>query len=195
MILENMGIEFEIWPSKIEEITDETEPEKVCTKLAMTKAFDVATGIRTYNSAHPDITTDTNILVLGADTIVAFGNRILGKPRDEEEAFSMLKELSGETHNVYTGVSFVFMTKDKRVGEYSFCEKSEVTFYPLEDDEIKRYIRTGEPLDKAGAYGIQEKAAGFVKCISGDYYNVVGLPIARILQELKKIGVRIEIGD
>ena len=101
----------------------------------------------------------------------------------------MLSMLSGHTHSVYTGVTLVFIDKNGRTGETSFYEKTDVRMYPLDDAEIRRYIAGGEPMDKAGSYGIQGQAAAFVKEIHGDYNNVVGLPVGRLYQELKKLGV------
>lgn len=186
-ILELVGMEFDIWPSQKEEIITESVPEKICTELSRQKALDVASSIRTYNDSHKDLTTEGDILIIGADTIVAKGDEVLGKPKDDADAARMLKLLSGSTHSVYTGVTLVFMSGNGRVGEHTFFEETKVTFYPMGDDEIDRYVASGDASDKAGAYGIQNGAAAFVKSIDGDYYNVVGLPVARILQELKRI--------
>lgn len=186
-LMELAGFDFEIWPSRKEEIISSEKPADVCAELSKQKALDVASQIRTYNENHPDITTKQDILVIGADTIVALGDVILGKPADEEDAKRMLRSLSGETHSVFTGVTFVFMSKDGRVGEYSFSDETRVSFYDLSEEEIIDYVDTQDPLDKAGAYGIQTGAALFVKAIEGDFYNVVGLPIARMLHELKSI--------
>lgn len=183
-LLELAGLEFDIWPSNREESVTASEPEKICTGLSREKALDVASQIKTYNELHDDLVTQTDILVIGADTIVVRDRAVLGKPKDEDEARMMLHSLSGKVHSVFTGVTLVFMSKDGRVGEKTFFEETKVTFYPLDDDDIDGYIATGEPLDKAGAYGIQGKAAVFVKSIEGDYCNVVGLPVARILHEL-----------
>ena len=121
--------------------------------------------------------------------IVAYENQILGKPKDEEDARRMLSMLSGKTHSVYTGVTFVFIDKDGRTGEHCFYEKTDVSMYTLAEDEIDRYISSGDPMDKAGSYGIQGRFAIHIKGIQGDYNNVVGLPVARLYQELKKLGV------
>ena len=123
-------------------------------------------------------------VVLSADTVVALGDRILGKPSDKAEAFSMLRSLSGKTHSVYTGVTIKSAEK-KRV----FAVKTDVLFYPLTDDEINAYIATGEPFDKAGAYGIPGRAAVFVEKIDGDYYSVVGLPLSRCARVLRDFGI------
>lgn len=183
-LMELAGFEFEIWPSKKEEVVTSKKPSEVCKELSKQKALDVAGSIKTYNENHEDITTKQDILVIGADTIVAVDDEILGKPADEKDAVSMLNKLSGKTHSVFTGVTFVFMSKDGRVGEYSFADETKVTFYELANEEIQSYVDSGDPLDKAGAYGIQTGAAIFVKGIEGDFYNVVGLPIARLVHEL-----------
>ncbi len=186
-LMEMADLEFEIWPSEAEEVVNTTVPEKICTQLARQKALDVASQIRTYNETHPDLTVETDILVIGADTIVAKDDTVFGKPKDEEDAAGMLRSLSGSTHSVFTGVTLVFMNGSGRVGEHTFYEETKVTFYPLDEDDITSYIRREDVLDKAGAYGIQSGAAVFVKSIEGDFYNVVGLPIARILSEIKNI--------
>ena len=184
-LLERVGIEFEVWPSEGEENPVSDTVPAIVTELSRSKALDVAAQIKTYNENHKDLTTATDILVIGADTIVTKDGEVLGKPRDEDDAKRMLKLLSDETHSVYTGVTFVFMSSEGRTGEYSFYEETKVNFYPLDDDDIDEYVATGDALDKAGSYGIQTAAAAFVRSVEGDFYNVVGLPIARILQELK----------
>lgn len=191
-ILDQLNIEYEICPSGVEETVSSSVPTEVCQELASKKAMDVAASIRAYNELHKDIVSPQNILVIGADTIVAANEEILGKPSDENDAVRMLKMLQNSSHSVFTGVAFVFISKEGRVGEYHFYEESKVYFYPMGDDDIKRYIDSGEPMDKAGAYGIQGKAAEFVRSIDGDYYNVMGFPIARILNELKTLGVKIK---
>lgn len=120
--------------------------------------------------------------VIGADTAVFLNGKMLGKPKDESDAFNILKSLSGNTHTVITGCAIIKGNK-----KITFSQKTKVTFYPISDSDINRYIKSGEPMDKAGAYGIQGKGALFVKEISGDYFNVVGLPVSRLAIELKKI--------
>ena len=158
-------------------------------ELFRQKAEEVALGVLTYNEQHAELVTPQDILVIGADTVVAYENQILGKPKDEEDARRMLSMLSGKTHSVYTGVTFVFIDKDGRTGEHCFYEKTDVSMYTLAEDEIDRYISSGDPMDKAGSYGIQGRFAIHIKGILGDYNNVVGLPVARLYQELKKLGV------
>lgn len=136
-----------------------------------------------------ELVTPQDILVIGADTVVAYENQILGKPKDEEDARRMLSMLSGKTHSVYTGVTFVFIDKAGRTGEHCFYEKTDVSMYTLTEEEIDRYISSGDPMDKAGSYGIQGRFAIHIKGIHGDYNNVVGLPVARLYQELRKLGV------
>ena len=138
---------------------------------------------------HAELVTPQDILVIGADTVVAYENQILGKPKDEEDARRMLSMLSGKTNSVYTGVTFVFIDKAGRTGEHCFYEKTDVSMYTLTEDEIDRYISSGDPMDKAGSYGIQGRFAIHIKGIHGDYNNVVGLPVARLYQELRKLGV------
>ncbi|WP_424955129.1 Maf family protein [Jeotgalibacillus salarius] len=157
---------FLIHPSEFDESTiKEKDPEKAVLKIAEGKAADVA-------EKFPES------VVIGSDTIV-FQQQILGKPKTAEEAAEMLRSLSGQTHTVYTGV---VLMKDGIAT--SFAEKTSVTFWPLSEKEISDYAATEDPYDKAGAYGIQSGGALFVKEITGDYYAVVGLPLARLKREL-----------
>ena len=126
---------------------------------------------------------DDEYIVIGADTVVAADEKILGKPKDEDEAKKMLRFLSGRCHSVYTGVCVMQKSVKKAV---TFFEKTDVYFYDLSDEEINRYVATGEPMDKAGAYGIQEKGGLFVKKTVGDFNNVVGLPAGKLFKILKK---------
>lgn len=188
-LLEQVGIEFEICPAKGEEIITKTvSPEVVC-ELSDQKAMEVAQLITQYDEAHRDITTPTDIMVIGADTVVAYENQILGKPKDEADAERMLTMLAGNTHSVYTGVTVVIIDKDGRAGKKTFYEKTDVVMHRMSQKQIRDYIATGEPMDKAGSYGIQGKCAIYVKEIHGDYNNVVGLPVARLYQELFSIGI------
>ena len=126
-------------------------------------------------------------MVIGADTIVSCGGQILGKPKDERDACRMLKLLSGGTHQVYTGVSTVLLDASGKAGQVTFHEKTDVTMRAMSEEEIRRYVATGEPMDKAGAYGIQGSFAAHIRGIDGSYTNVMGLPIGRLYQELKRI--------
>ena len=172
-LLDRMGLEFEVIPSKGEEIITKEAPSDIVTELAGKKAEAVAHEV-----------TEDDLLIIGADTIVAYGHQILGKPSDEEDAFRMLHHLSGKTHQVYTGVCLIRISPEG-YEEHHFYEKTDVTFYSMTEQEIRAYIRTGDPMDKAGAYGIQGVCGKYIRGIQGDYNNVVGLPIARLWQEMK----------
>lgn len=192
-LLEQIGMEFEICPAKGEEVITQNRPDAVVLELSRQKAEEVAAGVLTYNETHPDLATPQDILVIGADTVVAYGDKILGKPKDEADAGRMLTLLQGKKHSVYTGITLVFIDKNGRTGEHRFFERTDVTMYPMDEDEINRYIATGEPMDKAGSYGIQGRCAIYIKQIEGDYNNVVGLPVARLYQELRCIGYDLQL--
>ncbi len=173
-LLELLNLQFEVQGSDIEETYSYSNPTDIVKYLASIKATDVA---QHHNNA----------IIIGADTIVTLNGEILEKPLDQTHAFEMLKTLSDNTHEVYTGVSII-KKKDAKLEEYVFYEQTKVTFAPLEDEEIHKYIATGSPMDKAGAYGIQDDwGAVFVKRIEGDYYNVVGLPLHSFYQHIKSI--------
>lgn len=177
-LLSLIGIEYEIKASNADEIVEAEIPFMIVEELSLAKARAVAESL--------PINTDETICVIGADTVVSYNDEIMGKPVDEADARRMLKQLSGNTHQVYTGVTLYILRNgisDVRI----FHVKTDVTMYDLTDEQIDAYIATKEPMDKAGAYGIQAKAAAFVKEINGDYYNVVGLPIGRLYQELCKL--------
>ena len=195
-LLEQIGLEFEIVPAKGEEIITKTAPDAIVMELSGQKAREVAAMVKDYQETHHEIMTPQDTLVIGADTVVAAENedgvmQILGKPKDEADAYRMLSMLSGKAHAVYTGVTFIFLDKSGKAGEYSFYEKTKVHMRKMSDLEINRYIATGEPMDKAGAYGIQGKCAIYIEKIDGDYNNVVGLPISAIYHELQKLGIDI----
>lgn len=167
-LLRVISREFRIIPAVGEEIIPEgTSPGDAVLMLSRQKAVEIYSRYK-------------NEVIISADTVVAIDGKILGKPRDEEQAVEMLKMLSGRVHTVYTGVCVIFPNGEKE----NFAERTDVEFYPLTDREIRDYIATGEPMDKAGAYGIQEKGALLVKRIDGDFYNVMGLPIARLSRVL-----------
>lgn len=167
-ILTNAGIDFTVRVADADEtIADGINPEDAVVILAARKA-------KAVERAEDEI-------VIGADTVVVLDGKILGKPRDHEDAFNMLKSLSGRTHSVFTGVCAM---SDK--GSITFAEETKVEFYQLTDDEINTYIDTKECDDKAGAYGIQGLASKFIKGIIGDYFNVVGLPISSVYKKILK---------
>ncbi|MBQ2701508.1 MAG: septum formation protein Maf [Clostridia bacterium] len=166
---------FEILPSEGEENTVETHPEEIVKALARQKAEEVFSRPVAKGK-----------IVLGADTVVALDGKILGKPKDEEEAFKMLSALSGRTHEVYTGVCILFSANgETQTILEADCTK--VTFYDLDKEFIDGYIASGSPMDKAGAYGIQD--GNLARCIDGSFSNVVGLPVElcrRMILEMKK---------
>ena len=172
-LLGRMGItEFEVIPAQGEEIAARTlGPDRLVEELSRRKCAEVS-------AAHPDA------LVSAADTVVSIDSQVLGKPRSEEEAGRMLRALSGRLHVVYTGVTVC--CQGKTITE---SESTSVRFRPLTDADIIRYIATGEPMDKAGAYGIQGYGSVLVEGISGDYYNVMGLPVCRLAKMLARFGV------
>ena len=175
-LLEQIGLKFEVVPSQAEENCTTEKPEKLVEELSYRKAMDVARR------------QPAGQLVLGADTVVAHNGQIMGKPADKEQAAEMLRALSGDTHQVYTGVTVV-IREEEDFEYFTFHEKTDVIVYPMTERDIRCYIESGEPLDKAGAYGIQGLFARFVRGICGDYNNVVGLPVGRLYQELKKRGL------
>ena len=190
-LLEQIGVEFEVCPAKGEEVITSTIPEEVVQELSRQKAEEVAAMVSSYKENHEELMTPQELIVIGADTVVALDGNILGKPVDEADAVRMLSMLSGKTHSVYTGVTIVVVDENNRAGELSFFEKTDVTMCDMTQEEIQWYVDTKEPMDKAGAYGIQGKCAIFVKEIKGDYNNVVGLPVSHLYQELKRLGINL----
>ncbi len=174
-LMEKTGIPFEVIPSDAGEKYRSTKPEDIVTELSSQKAEDV----------YDHLEEQTDVTVIGADTIVYYNEEILGKPADKEEAYDMLSLLADRTHQVYTGVTLI-ENKNGEKSERSFYEKTDVTFYPISKEDLHRYVDSGDPLDKAGAYGIQGDFCIHVKEIRGDYSNVVGLPVSRLYRELLK---------
>jgi len=195
-ILRGAGYSFDIIVSEADESIDEgLPPAEIAQSLAERKALavkkmlDINSAIKKFaegetDTPHSSLLIPNSCAVLGADTIVVLGGKILGKPADAADAHRMLRALSGQTHTVYTGVHI----KGPQ-NSLSFCEATRVEFYELAEEEIGRYIATGEPFDKAGAYGVQARGCVFVRRIEGDYFNVCGLPIARTARELKGFGI------
>lgn len=169
-LLKQIGLDFEVITSDINESTySNLSPNDIVLDLALRKAEAVFDG----NLPSQDT------LIIAADTIVAIDDIILGKPNDKEHAFNMLKSLSNKMHQVYTGVAMYYYLNNKLIIE-NFADMANVCFRNLSDEEIREYIDTNEPLDKAGAYGIQGKGAVLVDHIDGDFYTIVGLPIAKV---------------
>lgn len=170
-ILGNTNLKFEVIKSDIDEvILPEESPYQVVMRLAYEKSIDIAS----YNK---------NKLIIGADTIVCLDNMILGKPKNELDAIDMIKKLSGRTHQVITGISLINLDANKKIIDYVV---SNVKFKNLSHEDVMDYIQTNESLDKAGAYGIQGYGALLVEEIQGDYFNIVGLPISKLSDLLKK---------
>lgn len=175
-ILENFGFSLKIFTKNIEEISDKKDIKEKIKDIAQKKVVAVAIDF-------------PNEYVVGADTVVVINNNILGKPHSREEAFNMLKSLSGREHEVITAYSFVNINKN-----ISFCDVdvTKVTFKKLTDEEINWYIDTKEHIDKAGAYGIQGKGSYFVENINGDFFTVMGFPLGKFVRHLKNIGINLK---
>ena len=189
-LMEQIGLEFEVMVSEREEIISSSIPDEVVKELALQKAYEIERMLleksegslfEQYRKAGYE-----GVIIIGADTVVSMDNVILGKPADEEDAFRMLKLLQGNSHVVSTGVAIVTLTENGRQVT-NFAENTDVYMYEISDIEIREYIATKEPMDKAGSYGIQGMGAKFISGIHGDYNNVVGLPIGNIYQTIKKL--------
>ncbi|MBR1736518.1 MAG: septum formation inhibitor Maf [Firmicutes bacterium] len=169
-ILSLLDIPFQVITSDADEtVSPELKPNEVVETLSLRKAKAVLSTLANHE----------NTVIISADTIVVHNNKILGKPKDKEDAFHILSSLSGDVHYVYTGITVI---ADKIT---TVSLSSKVFFSPLSDKEILDYIETGEPMDKAGAYGIQGKGGKFIEKIDGDYYNIVGLPLNMLYSLLK----------
>ncbi|GHV38826.1 septum formation inhibitor Maf [Clostridia bacterium] len=180
-LLEQIGLSFTVLPSDFDEsrvMNEEKDTEQMVLKISSAKAESVAAKVNGVVIG----------VVIGADTVVSIKGEVLGKPENEERAVEMLSRLSGKTHTVYTGVTIINIGSGRKI---SFAEKTDVFMRHITSEEIFAYVRTGEPMDKAGAYGAQGKGARFIERIEGDYFNVVGLPICRLVCELKNFGVEI----
>lgn len=198
-LLSQIGLEFTVMPSTKEENAKTTEAGALVQELSRQKAVDIWEQLSGGQGQNPDadqeqISEETQepdlngkrqpeLLVIGADTVVCCEGKILGKPHSREAAAEMLTALQGRSHEVYTGVTLYSQSET-----VTFFECTQVEFYPMTEVEISEYIGSKEPMDKAGAYGIQGLGARFVKGIRGDYNNVVGLPVGRLYQELKSHG-------
>ena len=175
-LLNQIGIKFRTCTSKKEEEILRNKPEDIVKDLSYTKARDV------YERGNRDA------IVIGADTIVVVDEEVLGKPKDEAEAFAVIKKLQGDIHQVYTGVSIIWQ-QNNNTHVSSFVAMTEVELYYMSDEEIRKYIATSEPYDKAGGYAIQGYFARYVKQIKGDYNNVVGLPIGKLYQVMNSLNL------
>ncbi len=179
-LLGSLGFKYEIIPAEGEEVVNSDIPSEVVTSLAEQKAKEIFHKLFTDNK-------DT-LVVIGSDTVVSYKEKILGKPADREDARHMIRDIAGDTHEVYTGVSLVY-TDDGAEKVHTFYECTKVRVFPMTDSEIESYLDTDEPYDKAGAYGIQGIFGKYVEGIDGDYNCVVGLPVARLYQEMKNLNL------
>ena len=175
-LMEQIGIRAEVMPSSVEERVTSDIPDQVVLELSGQKAEDVA-----------EKTEGRDVLVIGADTVVASEGRILGKPGSVAEVGEMIASLAGKCHQVYTGVTLIYRDPSGEMRRKAFAERTDVYVYPMDEEEIRGYAGCGEPMDKAGAYGIQGRFAAYVEKIDGDYNNVVGLPVGRLYQEIKEL--------
>ena len=180
-LLKQVGISFRVVPSTVEEKITKEKPDEVVEELSYQKAVDVCGRLMAEKKE--------DFVVIGADTVVSAWGEILGKPGDKEDAVRMLKDLQGVSHQVYTGVTIAWKNKDISPMYATFSECTDVTMYTMTEEEIRQYVDSGEPMDKAGAYAIQGLCAAHIQGICGDYNNVVGLPVGRLCQELKKRGL------
>ena len=178
-ILEQAGVVFTVCPSQKNEVIKSQEPEEVVKELSLMKATDIAEK------------APVNSIIVGADTVVSNAGHILGKPKDELEAVQMIMNLQGHSHKVYTGVSIIVKHEDDTTDIRQFVEGTKVRIADITKEEAMEYSLTKEPMDKAGAYAIQGKFAKYVQAIEGDYYNVVGFPIARFRVEMQRLGFQI----
>lgn len=176
-LLSQGNIEHIVMPSHCEEVITSEIPSQVVEELSVQKAEDVYQQYEKENAG--------DFLVIGSDTVVAADGKILGKPKDEADAFQMISMLQGKAHQVYTGVTLL-IKKDGKKLQKTFHECSDVHVYLMSEEEIQEYIATGEPMDKAGAYGIQGAFGVYIRGIEGDYNTIVGLPLARVYQEMKE---------
>lgn len=180
-LLRQVGLPFKTMPSRVEEHITKTKPDEVVEELSYQKAVEVCGRLAE--------TEKGDFCVIGADTVVASWGEILGKPVDKEDAARMLERLQGKGHQVYTGVTICWKYENEPSMFYTFSECTDVTMYSMDADAIQKYVDSGEPMDKAGAYAIQGLCAANIQGICGDYNNVVGLPVGRVYQELKKRGL------
>ncbi|HBF76977.1 MAG TPA: septum formation inhibitor Maf [Clostridiaceae bacterium] len=180
-ILKKLGIDFEVIPSSFDEKSNIKDVRELVKYLAEGKAKDVMSK-----------TDAADVIIVGADTVVYFDNKIIGKPKSEEEAFQILKMLNNKKHEVLTGICVIDKKSNKIITDY---EVTNVFFNDLSDEEILSYIKTKEPFDKAGAYGIQGLGSLLVKRIEGCYFNVVGMPVTKLYMILKKMGVNLMVKE
>ena len=175
-LLAQAGYEFEIQVSHKEETYTSETPDEIVKELALLKARDIA-----------ERNERKQLIIIGADTVVAHQGRILGKPVSKEDAYQMIKSYQGDKHQVYTGVAILYYDENGKETVVNHAVSTDVYVHAMSDEEIWSYITQDNVMDKAGSYGIQSGFAVYVEKIDGDYFNVVGLPVSYIYQELKKL--------
>lgn len=175
-IMEQAGYQFEIQVSHKEEVYHSTEPSEVVRELSLQKAEDIAEQVE-----------QKNVVIIGADTVVAHGGKILGKPKDEDDAFCMIQGIQNDIHMVYTGVTLLAFDEKGKKTVINEAVGTKVYVDQMQEEEIRAYLATGEYKDKAGSYAIQGRFAPYIEKIEGDYYNVVGLPISFIRKAFKEL--------
>ena len=193
-LLAQIGVDFEVRVSDKDEIYKSSIPEEIVKELSLMKAENVASDL--LENAVDDHAGSTageekaikDTVIIGADTIVVLDDEILGKPSDEEDAVRMLTRLQGREHWVYTGVAVLDFGPDGEKTVINYPVGTKVYVNAMTEDEIRAYVATKDPLDKAGAYGIQGRFAAYIDRIDGDYYNVVGLPVSRVYRTLRECG-------
>lgn len=171
-LLAQIGLEFTVIPSHAEEVITKQIPSEVVEELSAQKARDIAASVEEG-------------IIIGADTVVCQDGKIMGKPRDRADARRMLRQIQGGSHSVFTGVAVLVKERGSEVCT-TFSKETRVQVSPMTEQETEKYLDTGEPMDKAGAYGIQGRFAAWIEGIEGDYNNVVGLPVAALYQVLKE---------
>lgn len=172
-LMELAGYDFTVYVSDTDETTNISDPVVLVRELALKKALAVQQEL------------DSPCCVIGADTVVVIDDTVIGKPKDEADAFRILKALNNRTHTVYTGLCVTCGLNEPEV----FCDATRVTFMDLDDEEIWRYIKTGDPMDKAGAYGVQGAGCVLIKRVEGCYFTVIGLPMPMLYKALREIGI------
>ena len=188
-LMDLVGAEYIVIPSDRDEDMSEPDPKRLVEGLSKMKAEDVAGKVKEQLSCHKLSDEYANAVIIGCDTVVAYENKILGKPHTEEKAFSMIKDFAGKKHEVYTGVCIIITDNAVPVKTINYSVSTSVYVSAMSDEEIRAYIATGESLDKAGAYAIQGRFAPFIERIEGDYYNIVGYPLNSIYNALKADGI------
>lgn len=176
-LIGHLKVPFEVITLNVPEESSSKDPVKFSLDIAELK------GEAVFNKLSPEM--KSSLFVVSADTIVCLGSKIYGKPKDKDEARIFLNELAGKTHSVFTAVAVHFLHEGKK-DKFSFVEESKVTFNPITDALMERYLETGDSLDKAGAYGIQGPSLTFISKVNGDYANVVGFPLSRFINESEK---------